>query len=591
MRLKNIMNGAIAGVMLTSLTIALAKEIGQGAGVTQDASAIINGTAASTSTYSWMGFLANEDGQFCGVSLISPSWVLTAAHCFLNVPGDAIDIAIGAQANVVLGSDTASPLATGAINAAIGQIQIHPSYNPDKAMSPNKDDFDIALVELTEEVSLQPVQLLSGDSAALAAGTQARILGWGTTAVGAAGGINASNQLLTAVQQIVGESDCSTVYGGAITSNMICAGGLSADDTTDTCQGDSGGPLVVPTATGFVQVGLSSFGGTETGPACGDPNAPGVYARVSALNGFIKQHVSDASFASIAPGGGGSELPAPTNSTVSVAVNGTSVAITWTEVTGATGYRLYYAPYPAQAPISQLDMGSQLNITGELPVGSAFYVAIEPYNAAGSLPISNVAVLQVTSATGSSNSAMLTIAEVDAACSGPIDTSPTEQALTLQVDGTRAIFRGVIDSSTPAKVQSLIDNNPEVKVIVLAYGPGSDDDAANLQAARLVYQAGLGTCVPENGEIYSGAVDFYLAGVVRRLEDTAIVGVHSWATGDGIEGSALPMDDPEHQSYLDFYAEIGVPADFYWFTLQAAPAAGMYNMTAEDKVTYMMESM
>ena len=119
----------------------------------------------------------------------------------------------------------------------------------------------------------------------------------------------------------------------------------------------------------------------------------------------------------------------------------------------------------------------------------------------------------------------------------------------------------------------------------------SDDDEANLQAARLVNKAGLGTCVPENGEIYSGAVDFYLAGVVRRLADSAVVGVHSWATGDNIEGAALPMDDPQHQPYLDFYAEVGVPADFYWFTLQAAPAAGMYNMTAEDKVTYKMESM
>ena len=98
-------------------------------------------------------------------------------------------------------------------------------------------------------------------------------------------------------------------------------------------------------------------------------------------------------------------------------------------------------------------------------------------------------------------------------------------------------------------------------------------------------------CVPENGEIYSGAVDFYLAGVVRRLADSAVVGDHSWATGDNIEGAALPMDDPQHQLYLDFYPEVGVPADFYWFTLQAAPAAGMYNMTAEDKVTYKMESM
>ena len=189
----------------------------------------------------------------------------------------------------------------------------------------------------------------------------------------------------------------------------------------------------------------------------------------------------------------------------------------------------------------------------------------------------------------------LTIAEVDAACSGPIDTSETGAPLTLQVDGARAIFRGFIDSTAPAKVQSLIDNNPEVKVIVLAYGPGSIDDDANLEAALLVNQAGLGTCVPENGLIDSGAVDFYLAGVVRRLADSAVVGVHSWGAysfdGSVIDGSDLPMNDPAHQSYLNFYQQIGVNADFYWFTLQAAPANGMYNMTAEDKVTYQMESM
>lgn len=588
---SNIFRMGLAGLALAIVANVQAKETVSSDESGQQELNIINGMAASTSSYPWMAFLANADGQYCGASLISSTWVLTAAHCFLNEAENAVDTVTGAESVVVLNSDTVTPRASDSIDAAIASIQVHPSYNPDRETSPNSDDFDIALVELTEAVSFTPVQLLSSDAAAIATGTQARILGWGTTGLDPADdqvSINPSNELLTALQQVVSQEDCTSIYDGGITDNMICAGGLEAGDTTDTCQGDSGGPLVVPNGSTFVQIGLSSFGGAG-GPACGDPNAPGVYARVSALEGFIQQHVSDAQFVTLSTNSGGSNNQS--NSALSIVVNGTSVAITWTAATDATGYRLYYAPYPAQSPVSSLDMGSQLNIAGELPIGSEFYVAIEPYNDSGTLPISNVEVLRVVDSSSNSDTSMLTIAEVDAACTGTFDTSPTEEPATFQVDGTRAIFRGVIDETIVQKVQGLIDNSPEVKVIVMAYGPGSDADDENLQAALLINQAGLGTCVPENGEIYSGAVDMYLAGIVRRLADSAIVGVHSWAAGDNTEGSDLPMDDPQHQPYLDFYSQIGVSADFYWFTLQAAPAAGMHNMTADEKVTYNMESM
>lgn len=149
-------------------------------------------------------------------------------------------------------------------------------------------------------MSLQPVQLLAAGEN-FPAETIARIMGWGATAVDADNqSINASTTLLTANQKVVSNETCNVVYADSITGTMVCAGGVSATDTTDTCQGDSGGPLSVAKGNSFVQVGLSSFGGTQTGPACGDTEAPGVYSSVSALSGFIKQHATDATFTSLA---------------------------------------------------------------------------------------------------------------------------------------------------------------------------------------------------------------------------------------------------------------------------------------------------
>jgi len=376
--------------------------------VESDTSAIIDGTSASVSSYPFIAFLADQsEEQFCGASLISETWILTAAHCFLNSDNNAVDIETGANSVVVLNSDTSSPFADNAIVGQINQIIVHPNYDPNPDTSENKDNFDIALVELTAAVSIQPVALMSANAQPFAAGTEAIIMGWGTTAISEEGeSINPSSSLLQASQKIVGSADCSSVYGGGITEFMLCAGAVEVGGTTDTCQGDSGGPLVVSTAAGFVQIGVVSFGGTETGPSCGDPDAPGVYSNVAALADFIFSNVFDAQFidpANSSSGGSsggnsGGDSGSSTDPSIqlSIEVSGNNVLIHWTSLNEATGYRLYYAPIPSADPISTIDMQQALTISGELPSGAAFYVAIEPYNENGSLPIlSNIAELIV----------------------------------------------------------------------------------------------------------------------------------------------------------------------------------------------------
>jgi secreted trypsin-like serine protease len=151
---------------------------------------------------------------------------------------------------VFLNTDTTTPSGAGAIEGAIGQIIIHPNYQPDVATSPNANDFDIALVEITAE------------AATIDAGLEAIIMGWGTTAVDETNeSINSSDTLLQARQTIVDNSTCLDIYIDGITDNMICAGGSTAVSTTDTCQGDSGGPLTIASGNSFVQVGIVSFGG------------------------------------------------------------------------------------------------------------------------------------------------------------------------------------------------------------------------------------------------------------------------------------------------------------------------------------------
>ncbi len=161
-----------------------------------------------------------------------------------------------------------------------------------------------------------------------------------------------------------------------------------------------------------------------------------------------------------------------------------------------------------------------------------------------------------------------------------------EEYAKFEVNGDLAIMTGVINSKTPKDVETLVKEYPNLKTIVMKDVPGSMDDVANLEASRIIRKYGLNTHVPKDGMVASGGTDFFCAGVNRTIEEGARIGVHSWA-GDGIfDASKLAKDNEEHKKYIDYYKEMGIPTDFYWFTINAAPANDMHFMKKEELKKY-----
>ncbi len=156
----------------------------------------------------------------------------------------------------------------------------------------------------------------------------------------------------------------------------------------------------------------------------------------------------------------------------------------------------------------------------------------------------------------------------------------------FRVQGNRAYLNGTLGKRTFNQVVDLMTSHPEVDTIVEENVPGSIDDETNMETGRLIRKFGLNTHVPADGEISSGGVDLFLAGVKRTLEKGARVGVHSWGTGDpnGLTARDYPRDAEEHKAQLSYVTEmLGESGpDFYFFTLDAAPFDGMHYMTDEE---------
>lgn len=171
---------------------------------------------------------------------------------------------------------------------------------------------------------------------------------------------------------------------------------------------------------------------------------------------------------------------------------------------------------------------------------------------------------------------------------GCADIEDSYEPASFKRDGNSLVMTGVIDSNIATTLEAALATHPDIHLIVLQNVEGSIDDEANLEAARIVRQYDLDTHVPADGMIASGGTDFFLAGVERTIEAGALIGVHAWGGDDIADAAALPDSHPEHQPYLRYYQDMGIPQSFYWYTLDAAPSEDIHWMTQAEIHRYQL---
>lgn len=149
----------------------------------------------------------------------------------------------------------------------------------------------------------------------------------------------------------------------------------------------------------------------------------------------------------------------------------------------------------------------------------------------------------------------------------------------------RVRMTGTVDSFTPQRFRAMLRAHPGIRHIDMVDCDGSVDEEANLALARMIRRAGIATHVPAGGSVRSGAVELWLAGAQRSAHPSAEFLVHSWMDEDGYQANDYPANDPVHREYLDYYAEMGVPAEraraFYQLT-NSVPFESHLRLTPSD---------
>ena len=176
----------------------------------------------------------------------------------------------------------------------------------------------------------------------------------------------------------------------------------------------------------------------------------------------------------------------------------------------------------------------------------------------------------------------------------PLSPLASQEATPFELSVARGQFHasGVLVPESGAHIDLIRRQNADISVLVMLNVPGSDDDNDYMRAALQLRQAGFTTIVPSNGLVASGGTDFFLAGAYRVIEPGACIGVHSWEDSGPPPYQAidLPREHPEHRDFLDYFAAIGVAADFYWFTISAASADEIHWMSPREINRFAMSS-
>lgn len=233
---------------------------------------IIGGRPAPPGKWPWQVAVLNRYKEaFCGGTLISLRWVVTAAHC------------VRKRLFVRLGEHDLLLRNRGEVEMKVTEAVIHPRYDPDTVVN------DVALLRLP--IPARPdfghgVACLPSPDQLLPPHTSCVILGWGKKRPTDVHGTRVLHEAqVSTIQQGV----CRRSYWQyAITDNMVCAG----RGRRDSCAGDSGGPLLCKDRTMryFLQ-GITSFG-----DGCGKRGKYGIYTRTAGYVRWMHDVMNDKYF-------------------------------------------------------------------------------------------------------------------------------------------------------------------------------------------------------------------------------------------------------------------------------------------------------
>ena len=93
--------------------------------------------------------------------------------------------------------------------------------------------------------------------------------------------------------------------------------------------------------------------------------------------------------------------------------------------------------------------------------------------------------------------------------------------------------------------------------------------------------------------IASGATDMFFAGNKRIIDVGAEVGIHSWSDGTN-SATSFPVGHANHLPYINYYVAMGLSQvdseSFYYYTINAAPANSIHNMTEGEIEQYKLRT-
>ncbi|CAF1320823.1 unnamed protein product [Didymodactylos carnosus] len=242
-------------------------------------------SGAEAIPYSWSMIVSIQDKllkmHFCDGSILSESYILTAAHCVDNKTPEGILILAGihnkSDKNVLVHK--------------VDQIYIHPNWS---SLS-SKRRHDIAILHLSQPLNFTTNSRIKRTcvpdlkwSTSIEEyplnGTHLVVSGWDDTQLD---NRSSSPDILHQVEVfLIHHNDriCNESLNDE--RGQFCA--ALYEGGKDTCQGDSGGPIFQWIGDRWEQVGIASFG-----IGCSLEGLPGVYTRLAYYSDWIRSVISE----------------------------------------------------------------------------------------------------------------------------------------------------------------------------------------------------------------------------------------------------------------------------------------------------------